>query len=67
MLKTTYKDNSFLPDAYVKTLEAMRETNPTYYKIYAEGEFSSLDKLIYTRWEIQPFDWHTVPGVLCVG
>lgn len=51
ILKTTYKDNRFLPESYIKTLEAMIKTNPTYYKIYALGEFCSLDKLIYTNWE----------------
>ena len=28
----------------------MKETNPTYYKIYGEGEFCSLDKLVYNNW-----------------
>jgi len=30
----------------------MRETNFTYWQIYANGEFSSLDKLIFTNWEL---------------
>lgn len=51
ILKTTYKDNKFLTESYIKTLEAMIKTNPTYYKIYALGEFCSLDKLIYNNWE----------------
>lgn len=29
----------------------MRETNFTYWNIYANGEFCSLDKLIYTNWK----------------
>jgi phage terminase large subunit len=28
----------------------MKETNEVYYKIYALGEFGSLDKLIYNNW-----------------
>ena len=48
---TTYKDNRFLPDDYIKSLEAMKETNPTYYRIYALGEFCSLDRLVYNNWE----------------
>lgn len=52
VLKTTYKDNRFLPQSYIDTLEKMKETNYTYYCIYALGEFCSLDKLIYTNWRL---------------
>lgn len=34
----------------------MAATNPVYYKIYALGEFGSLDKLIYNNW--QSFDFN---------
>lgn len=51
ILKTTYKDNlKHLPQRYVDNLEKMIKTNPTYYRIYALGEFCSLDKLVYTNW-----------------
>lgn len=56
VLKTTYKDNKFLPVEYVNTLEEMIKTNPTYYRIYALGEFASLDKLVYTNWRVEDFD-----------
>ena len=65
IIKTTYKDNKFLPADYIKTLEDTIHTNPTYYRIYALGEFCSLDKLVYTNWEIKEFD--TFDGELCVG
>ena len=52
ILKTTYKDNRFLPQDYIAALEAMKVSNPTYYKIYALGEFCSLDKLIFNNWEV---------------
>ena len=50
IIKTTYKDNRFLPQDYITALEAMKDTNPTYYNIYALGEFCSLDKLVYNNW-----------------
>jgi phage terminase large subunit len=50
ILRTTYKDNRFLPKAYIKALEEKALSNPVYYKIYALGEFGSLDKLIYNNW-----------------
>lgn len=50
VIKTTYRDNRFLPVEYVASLERMKETNFTYWNIYANGEFCSLDKLVYTNW-----------------
>lgn len=49
--KTTYKDNRFL-DSITKTeLEALRHRNPTYYRIYALGEFATLDKLVFPEYD----------------
>lgn len=56
IIKTTYMDNRFLPKEYVAALERMKETNYTYWQIYANGEFSSLDKLIFTNWEVYQDD-----------
>ena len=56
ILKTTYKDNRFLPLDYIKSLEEMKENNYTYYKIYALGDFCSLDRLVYTNWKECEFD-----------
>ena len=56
ILKTTYKDNDFLPQDYKDEIESYKHTNPTYYKIYVEGEFCSLDKLVYNNYEILDFD-----------
>ena len=50
IVKTTYKDNRFLPDEYIKAIEGLKTTNPTYYNIYALGDFCSLDKLVYNNW-----------------
>lgn len=66
VLKTTYKDNKFLPQSYIDSLEQMKDTNPIYYKIYVEGDFATLDKLIFA-YEVKEFDWHDVSGVACFG
>lgn len=55
VLQTTYKDNKFLPPEYTDALEKMMHTNPTYYRIYALGEFCSLDKLVYNNWHEEIF------------
>lgn len=65
--KTTYKDNKFLPPEYVAALEEKAQTNPTYYRIYALGEFCSLDKLVFNNWRIEDFDNATISGDLLVG
>lgn len=67
ILKTTYKDNRFLPKAYINALEEKQKTNYSYYKIYALGEFCSLDKLVFSNWETADFDNTEVNGVLLVG
>ena len=56
VVHTNYKDNTRLPQSYVDALLLMAATNPVYYKIYALGEFGSLDKLIYNNW--QSFDFN---------
>ena len=67
ILKTTYKDNRFLPDDYIKALEAKINTNPVYYRIYALGEFCSLDKLVFGNWRIDNFNYADIKGELIVG
>lgn len=57
ILHTTYKDNKFLPKEYVENLLDMERTNPAYFRIYALGEFATLDKLIYTNWRVEHFDY----------
>lgn len=66
VLHTTYRDNKFLPQQYIDALQAMEKTNPTYYRIYALGEFCSLDKLIYPNWR-QSSPNETPSGTLIVG
>lgn len=67
ILKTTYKDNRFLPDSYIQALEAKINTNPNYYKIYALGEFITLDKLVFYNWKVEEFNHADIKGALLVG
>ena len=66
IVKTTYRDNRFLPEEYIKSLEQKMHTNPTYYRIYALGEFCSLDKLVYNNWKVEAFEPPT-DGKLVIG
>ena len=56
ILKTTYKENKFLPQSYIDALEEKINSNPQYYKVYALGEFATLEGLVITNWKIQDFD-----------
>lgn len=44
-LKTTYKDNNFLPKDEEKQFEILKQISPEEYKIYGEGEWGSNDNL----------------------
>lgn len=65
IIKTTYKDNRFLPPEYVVTIEKMSKTNPTYFRIYALGEFASLDKLVYNNWKVGKIEDTAEWDMLC--
>lgn len=56
ILKTTYKDNRFLPQSYIKALEEKIHSNPLYYRIYALGEFAVAEGLVFTNWRQENFD-----------
>ena len=67
IIHTTYLDNPHLPEDYVKALLMMKATNEVYYKIYALGEFGSLDKLIYNNWQVMEFNPDNIKGQLLCG
>lgn len=67
IIQTNYKDNKFLPEEYIDSLLLLKDTNPVFYKIYAEGEFGSLDKLVYNNWQKMDFDYKKVKGTRCLG
>ena len=67
ILHTTYRDNKFLPDSYIKALEEKQRTNYVYYKIYALGEFATLDKLVFSNWRAEEFDYTKLKGELLIG
>ncbi|OLN92925.1 terminase [Staphylococcus saprophyticus] len=49
--QSSYKDNKFLDDMTKNNLELLAKRNPAYYKIYALGEFATLDKLVFPKYE----------------
>lgn len=56
ILKTTYKHNKWCDDGTIKRLERLKERDYTRYKIEADGDFATLDKLVYSH-KVQEFDY----------
>lgn len=56
IIKTTYKDNKFLPKEYIEGIENLKDTNYPMWEIYANGKFASLDKRVFTNWQPLDFD-----------
>ena len=67
IIHTNYMDNPFLPQKYIDALLLMKQTNEVYYKIYALGEFGSLDKLVYNNWQSYDFDVNGIQGTHICG
>jgi len=51
IMHTTYKDNRFLDEQYIDTLEGLINQDPTYHQIYTKGEWGVLKNTIYNNWE----------------
>jgi len=51
--QTSYQNNKFLDEETRITIEELKERNPAYYRIYALGEFATLDKLVFPTYESQ--------------
>lgn len=67
IIHTNYTHNPFLPQKFIDALLQMKATNEVYYKIYALGEFGSLDKLVYNNWQSFDFDHTTLKGTHLCG
>lgn len=50
LIKSTYKDNPFLPIEQVKEIENLKNVDANYWRIYGEGERGHSEGVIYTHW-----------------
>ena len=58
---STYKDNPFLTDEYVRSLEELRTRNPAKARIFCDGEWGVIDEgLVFKNWRIEDFDIHDI-------
>ncbi len=58
--QSSYKDNKFLDELTKNNLKQLADRNPAYYKIYALGEFATLDKLIFPKYTKQFINFEKV-------
>ena len=67
ILHSTYLDNPFLDESYLKRMENMKLRNYNRWKIEALGEFVTLDKLVFQNWKSEEFNYADIKGQLLVG
>lgn len=51
LIKSTFRDNPFCDENYIKWLEEQRDKNPQFYRVYALGEWGASENKIYPRYE----------------
>lgn len=56
IIHSTYTDNRFLDETVRRTLESLADRNPAYYRIYALGDFATLDKLVFPKFTKKVID-----------
>lgn len=55
IIRSSYKDNPFLSNEYIELLEALKEQDENFYKIYALGEYGQLSGIIYKPFETKNY------------
>lgn len=53
IIHTTYKDNKFLDDDYVRLLESYKKSDPYYYSVYCLGEWGVYGNTIFDAQGVQ--------------
>ena len=52
VIRSTYKDNNFLPERLVKEIESYKNKDQNYWRIYGLGLRGYAETLIYTHWQL---------------
>ena len=51
---STFRDNPFLPESMIKEIERLKESDPVYYEIYAEGNYGQIRGLVFPPFKESP-------------
>ncbi|WP_176466378.1 PBSX family phage terminase large subunit [Terribacillus saccharophilus] len=52
---TTYKDNRFLDDEYIRSIEEMETRDPVKYAVYALGKWGVMGRKVFENWAVESF------------
>lgn len=52
LIKTTYKDNEFLDDSIVKSIERRAITDPNWWRVYGLGEVGMIEGQVFQNFEV---------------
>ena len=57
-IHSTYKDNPFLNEEYVKSLEELYVRNPAKARVYCDGEWGNdPEGMVFKNWKVEDFDY----------
>lgn len=59
LIESTYKDNPFLDDDYIRGLEMMKDVNPRMYKMLVLNQWGVNEGRVFEKWEL--YDDTTAP------
>ena len=54
LLKSTYRDNPFLPQAQIERIEGTKNIDPFYYQVYGLGERGLAPEIVFNNWRTIP-------------
>ena len=59
LIESTYKDNPFLDDDYIRNIEALKDTNPRMYKMLVLNQWGVSEGRVFDKWQL--YDDATAP------
>lgn len=67
-IHSTYKDNPFLNEEYILSLDELEYRNPQKYRVYGLGEWGiDADGLVFQNWKVEDFNHAEIQGQLMCG
>lgn len=62
-IHSTFRDNPFLGQEYIETLEELYVRNPARARIFCDGEWGIIEEgLVFKNWEVEDFDIQDISG-----
>ena len=52
IIDSNYRDNPFLSDDYIKNLEALKDQDENYWRVYGLGQYSVPLQRVYSNWDV---------------